>query len=143
MAGAIAVAIALILAACDFSALMPKEQVDFAKGVVMLVQNRDAEGLEAVAEPALWQRLTPEVRERMARVFPREPVGSVSVASYNSSFDSATSNVTIVLVYRYARQDVQAAVSFRPAEHGFVLTAIDVLPGDAPPQRTDDSSRDS
>ena len=67
----------------------------------------------------------------------------MDVTSYKSSFDNTTSNVTIVLLYRYPREDVQAAVSFRSAEHGFVLTAIDVLPGDAPPQRTNDSSRDS
>ena len=69
MARAIALAIALVLVACDFSALMPKEHVEFAKAVVMLVQNRDAEGLEAVAEPALWQQLTPAWRDNMARMF--------------------------------------------------------------------------
>jgi hypothetical protein len=140
----VVLATALVLAACDFSTLMPKEHVDFAKAVVMLVQNRDAEGLEAVADPVLWQQLSPELRERMAGMFPREPAISVGVSNYRSSSDGEVSNVTIVLVYRYPQRDVQAAVSFRSADHGFVLTAIHVSPAGTTPERPDspDAARD-
>ena len=129
---AAALAVALVLAACDISALMPQEHVDFAKGVVMLVQNRDAEGLEAVAEPALWRQLTPDLRERMARAFPHDPVGGIDVASYRSSSGGSMTEVSIVLLYRYPQAMVQAAVTFRTAEDGFVLTALNVARAAAP-----------
>jgi hypothetical protein len=132
-----ALAFALALAACDFSALMPKEHVDFAKTVVMLVQNRDAEGLEAVADAELWPQLTPELREHMASAFPREAAMSVNVASYRASSVNGVSDVTIVLRYIYPRTVVQAAVSFRSVEHGYVLTGIRVAPADEAPTRPD------
>lgn len=139
-----ALAVMLALAACDFSTLMPKEEVDFAKGVVMLVQNRDAEGLEAVSDPVLWQQLTPELRDRMARNFPRGTPTNVSVASYRSTFGNGVSSVSIVLVYRYPQTAVQAAVSFRAAEHGYELTAIHVSPAsDGGEQPSSDTTRDS
>jgi hypothetical protein len=126
--------VALTIAACNFGDLMPKEHIDFAKAVVMLVQNRDAEGLEAVSDPALWQQLTPDLQARMALSFPRnEQATSVDVASYKSNYADGVTNVTIVLRYVYPRDVVNASVSFRSAEHGYVLTAVHVAPADAAP----------
>lgn len=144
LARAMALAGLIALAACDISSLMPKEHVDFAKAVVMLVQNRDAEGLEAVSDPVLWQQLTPELRASMARNFPTQLPMTVNVVSYRSSSDSNVTNVSIVLRYVYPRSVVQAAVSFRSAEHGYVLTAINVMRGadGAPEQPTAETPRD-
>jgi hypothetical protein len=128
-----ALAVALGLAACDVGALMPKEHIDFAKAVVSLVQNRDAEGIEAVSDPVLWQHLTPGELTRMAQAFPREPALGVDVVSYRSAYANGVTNVTVTLNYRYPRASVQAQVSFRPIEHGFELTAIHVSPGEGAP----------
>lgn len=139
-----ALAVALALTACDFSSLMPKEQVDFAKGVVMLVQNRDAEGLEAVSDPILWQQLTPALRENMADMFPRGAASNVRISSYRSASNSDRTNVTITLVYEYPERLVQAVVSFSTLEHGYELTAIHVSPAGMPvPRDPTNSVRDS
>lgn len=138
-----ALTLMLALAACDFGALMPKEHIDFAKAVVTLVQNRDAEGLEAVSDAALWQRLTPDVRSRMARTFLDGDPVNVDVASYRSAYDNGVTSVTVVLRYIYPQASALASVSFRTAEHGYVLTAIHVSPGDTPAGRDPNAARDS
>jgi hypothetical protein len=128
--------VAFAVAACNFGDLMPKEHIDFAKAVVMLVQNRDAEGLEAVSDPALWRQLTPDLQARMALAFPRDeqPI-SVDIASYKSAYADGVTNITIVLRYVYPREVVNASVSFRTADPGYVLTAVHVAPAERPPAR--------
>lgn len=123
-----ALALGLVLAACDVSGFVPQEHQDFAKRVVSMVQNRDEAGLQAVTDPELWQKLGPDLRARMAALFPPEQPSSITISSWKSHFANDWSNVSMVMLYKYSKRDIQVTMEFRSAGARNVLTAIFLLP---------------
>lgn len=127
-----ALALGLALTACDVSGLVPQEHQDFAKRVVAMVQNRDEAGLQAVTDPSLMQQLPPDIRARMAAVFPNEQPSSITISSWKSHFNNGWSDVTMVMLYKYSRSDVEVNIGFKSAGQRNVLTMIYVKPINGP-----------
>jgi hypothetical protein len=141
-----ALALGLVLAACDVSGFVPQEHQDFAKRVVSMVQNRDDAGLQAVADPELWQKLPPDLRARMAAVFPPEQPSSITISSWKSNYANDWTNVAMVMLYKYSTRDIRVTIEFRSSGARNVLTAIFLLPvtgGEAAPAQQPQQNQDS
>jgi hypothetical protein len=118
----------LVLVACD-SGSVPSDHIDFAKTAVGFLQARDENSLRAISDPALWQKLTPDMRAQMAGFFPAEQPGELQVLSWKPAANAGgTADVLIVLAYKYAGREVRATVGFRTGGERTLLTMLYVQP---------------
>jgi hypothetical protein len=127
-----ALALGLVLAACDVSGFVPQEHQDFAKRVVSMIQNRDDAGLQSVSHPDLWPKLPPALRERMAQLFPAEQPSSITISSWKSNYANDWTNVAMVMLYKYSTREIKVTIEFRSSGARNVLTAIFLLPVSGP-----------
>lgn len=130
-----ALALGLVLAACDVSGFVPTEHMDFAKRVVIMVRTQDDANLQAVTHPDLWRQLPADVRARMAAMFPPGEPASVTVSSWKSNMNNGVTNVTMVMLYKYPQRDVEVNLGFQSLGTGYVLTMIYTKPVGMTPQR--------
>jgi hypothetical protein len=141
-----ALALGLILAACDVSGFVPQEHQDFAKRVVSMVQNRDDAGLQQVCDPDLWRQLNPDLRTAMAALFPAEQPSGITISSWKSNLVNNVANVQMIMVYKYSQREIQVDLAFQSAGGRHVLTRIYLKPlrGGLPmsPQNQERSSGD-
>jgi hypothetical protein len=69
---------------------------------------------------------------------PNEAPTSVTITSWKSNYNNGWSNVTMVMTYKYSRQDVEVNIGFHSAGARNILTMIYVKPitGGMPPAPT-------
>jgi hypothetical protein len=123
-----ALALGLVLVACDVSGFVPQEHQDFAKRVVMMVQNRDDAGLQAVTHPDLWMKLPEAMRARMATMFPPGAPSDITISSWKSNWNNDVASVQMTMMYKYPQRDVQVDLAFQSGGGRQVLTMIYLKP---------------
>jgi hypothetical protein len=121
-------AFGFVLVACDVSGFVPQEHQDFAKRVVLMVQNRDDAGLQAVTHPDLWTKLPPEMRARMATMFPPGAPTDITISSWKSNWNNDVANVQMTMMYKYPQRDIQVDLAFQAGGGRQLLTMIYLKP---------------